>query len=240
MIHAYDEACLERASDTLGRMLDFAAHSLHRDPALMMGLFTATGLASRFGHGDIRLAAGMSGMELAYEILERSGLTYERTTPRHTRSLSAEYWLGRTLARAQWETGASFDQILSLFSLPGFISQYNERRMSFLDGLPLDINEAERASAIRSFGIDFSDSAAADIVYTLSPDSNVKRSADTPLKKMRIKNGLSQSGLAEASGIPLRTIQQYEQRQKDLSRASAEYIVKLSNVLCCAPASLLE
>ena len=64
--------------------------------------------------------------------------------------------------------------------------------------------------------------------------------ADTPLKIARIKNGLSQSQLAKACGIPLRTIQQYEQRQKDLSRARAEYLVALSRVLGCDPASLLE
>ena len=61
-----------------------------------------------------------------------------------------------------------------------------------------------------------------------------------PLKIARIKNGLSQSQLAKACGIPLRTIQQYEQRQKDLSRARAEYLVALSRVLGCDPASLLE
>ena len=66
-----------------------------------------------------------------------------------------------------------------------------------------------------------------------------KSSEDTALKKMRIKNGLSQSGLAEASGVPLRTIQQYEQRQKDLAKARAEYLIALSRVLGCDPSRLI-
>ena len=102
MTHAYDEVLLERAADSLGRMLDFSVHSLRQDAASMMELFCACGLASLFERGDIRTIAGMSGIELAYETMERSGLTYERTTPRHTRSLSGEYWCGRVLVRAQW------------------------------------------------------------------------------------------------------------------------------------------
>ena len=65
------------------------------------------------------------------------------------------------------------------------------------------------------------------------------RIEETPLKKMRIKNGLSQSGLAKASGVPLRTIQQYEQRQKDLAKARAEYLIALSRALNCDPSRLI-
>jgi len=39
MTHAYDEILLERASDSLGRMLDFAVHSLRQDAPAMMELF---------------------------------------------------------------------------------------------------------------------------------------------------------------------------------------------------------
>ena len=55
---------------------------------------------------------------------------------------------------------------------------------------------------------------------------------------MRI--GLSQKDLAEQSGVPIRTIQQYEQRQKNINKASAEYIVALSKILFCSPEELLE
>ena len=45
--------------------------------------------------------------------------------------------------------------------------------------------------------------------------------------------GLSQKELAEKTGIPLRTIQQYEQGQKDLTHASAESVVRLAKALYC-------
>jgi hypothetical protein len=38
----------------------------------------------------------------------------------------------------------------------------------------------------------------------------------------------------------LRTIQQYEQGQKNINKAQAEYIIKLSKALYCEPAALLE
>ncbi len=42
------------------------------------------------------------------------------------------------------------------------------------------------------------------------------------------------------SGVPLRTIQQYEQRQKHINKAQAEYLVMLAKALCCEVDSLLE
>lgn len=60
------------------------------------------------------------------------------------------------------------------------------------------------------------------------------------LKLLRKRAGLSQSQLAEETGIPVKTIQQYEQRRKDINKAQAEYVIKLSQVLCCKPQELME
>lgn len=278
MTRAYDKACLERAADTLGRMLDYSAYSLHYDIAAMMELFIACGAASSFERGDIRLIAGMSGTELAYEVLERSGIDYQRTQPRYTRGLSAEYWCGQTLARMQWASCRPFHQIMRSFSPAAFISAYGKSRLSFLDSLPLVMEAEKRSAELVSFGREFTEKAVSDLIGSYSGgkeapgedavltavrcDDNAKvpgsagttlkeeavsagavRSAlreETPLKRMRIKNGLSQSGLAAASGVPLRTIQQYEQRQKDLRKARAEYLIALSRALHCDPAQLLH
>ena len=43
-----------------------------------------------------------------------------------------------------------------------------------------------------------------------------------------------------AADIPLKTIQQYEQRQKNINKARAEYVIRLSRVLQCEPEDLLE
>ena len=239
MTHAYDEILLERASGSLGRMLDYSVYSLHYDVAVMTDLFIASGAAALFERGDIRTIAGMSGVELAYAVLERSGVPYERTQPRYTKGLSPEYWCGHTMAHIQWETGAGFDQIMRSFSPSGFISSYRNKRLSFLDALPLDISDEERSEKIMSFGTQFAEDAVSGFILPAGNGSYPYTTGDTPLRKMRIKNGLSQSGLAKASGVPLRTIQQYEQRQKDLSKARAEYLIAFSRALGCDPSRLI-
>jgi DNA-binding transcriptional regulator YiaG len=243
MIRAYDEILLDRAADSLGSMLDFAAHSLHIDANSMLTLFTASGTAARFGCGDIRMTLGMSGPELAYEVLYSSGLSYERTPPRHTMSQSAEYWFGHSVALAQWQLGVRFEELKNSISLKfsDFQSDYIAGRTKMLDELPQDISEEERARAARRFGGAFSESFADEIIYKMSSMVSAGKSQKmTRLKSARLKSGLSQSKLAKAAGIPVRTIQQYEQRQKDLGKARAEYIIKLARVLNCEPSSLLE
>lgn len=44
----------------------------------------------------------------------------------------------------------------------------------------------------------------------------------------------------DQSGIPVHTLQQYEQRQKNINKASAEYLVMLAKVLCCTVEDLVE
>ena len=63
---------------------------------------------------------------------------------------------------------------------------------------------------------------------------------ETNMKRLRKAAGLTQNELAKESQIPLRTIQQYEQRQKDINRAQVQYLIMLSRVLCCAPEDLVE
>lgn len=238
MTHAYDEICLPRASDTLGRMLDYAAYSLHHEIPAMMELFIASGEASCFERGDIRTIAGMSGIELAYEVLERSGITYDRTQPRYTKSLSAEYWCGYALAQIQWKSCAPFSRIIQKFSVQDFISEYAKDRFTFLDSLPLDISDSERSQLTREFGLTESEAAVSRFIRAAAGDSS--GIYGRTLKDLRIRRGLSQSGLAKAAGIPVRTIQQYEQGQKDLSRAGAAYLISLARVLNCEPSHLIR
>lgn len=63
---------------------------------------------------------------------------------------------------------------------------------------------------------------------------------ETNLKLQRQKAGLSQRELADLSSIPVRTIQQYEQRQKNINKAQAVYLVALAKVLYCEVEDLME
>ena len=59
------------------------------------------------------------------------------------------------------------------------------------------------------------------------------------LKFYRKKRKLSQKELATLSNIPIRTIQQYEQNQKDLDKANVTYLINLARVLNCNIEDLL-
>ena len=62
----------------------------------------------------------------------------------------------------------------------------------------------------------------------------------TNLKERRLAAKLTQRQLAEQSGVPLRTLQQYEQGQKNINKAQAEYVIALARATYCQPSDLLE
>ena len=211
MIRAYDKVYLDKARTGLGRMLDFAVYDLEYDIAEFFDLFISSGVAEGIERGEFSLIAGMSGVELAYRVLERSGVERERIQPRYTMDRSEEYWTGWALAYYQWETSLSFAEIVRcvpIKDIQRLYSPYHE----------MDIRQfCDRMNAL----------------YRASqPESNLKR--------LRSKVGLSQRELAEISGIPLRTIQQYEQRQKNINKAQAEYLVMLARALCCGVEDFIE
>ncbi len=211
MIHAYDKVYLEKARTNLGRMLDFAVYELKYDIESFFELFVSSGIAERFGRGDFSVIAGMSGVELAYEVLECSDINIERIKPMFTVNRSKEYWTGWALAYYQWETSMSFSKIaehIPIKDITALYSPYHE----------MDIRQ-------------FADKMN-ELYMSSKPETN--------LKLLRKKAGLSQKELSELSGVPLRTVQQYEQRQKDINKAKAEYVVALSRVLYCNAHDLLE
>lgn len=60
------------------------------------------------------------------------------------------------------------------------------------------------------------------------------------LKTIRESKEMSQSKLAEVSGVNLRTLQYYEQGYKDINKAQGITLLKLSQALECTIEDLLE
>ena len=211
MMNAYDKVYLEKARTVLGRMLDFVTHDLGYSLGKFYELFLASGVADRFGAGDYTVLVGKSGVELAYDVLEQSGIQVIRVKPNYPVDRSVEYWTGWALAYYQWETGLTFAEIDAYVPI---------QRVS-------DLYYPFHEMDIRQFFDKMNE------LYRLAkPDTN--------LKLYRQKADLTQKELAEASGVPLRTIQQYEQRQKKINKAQAEYLVMLARVLCCDVEAILE
>lgn len=211
MIHAYDKTYLDKARTALGRMLDFAVYDLKYDITDFFDLFLTSGAAQRFEQGDYTLIVGMSGVELAYKVLELSGRAQERIQPQYTVDRSEEYWTGWALAYYQWETALKFQEIVRCVPIQDIRRLYSPYHEMDIRQFCDKMNELYRMA---------------------KPETN--------LKSLRQKAGFSQRELAELSGVPVRTIQQYEQRQKNINKAQAEYLVMLAQALCCGVEDLME
>lgn len=60
------------------------------------------------------------------------------------------------------------------------------------------------------------------------------------LKLLRKSNGLTQKELSDATGIPLKSIGNYEQHVRDLNKASSIIVYKLAIALNCRMEDLIE
>lgn len=62
----------------------------------------------------------------------------------------------------------------------------------------------------------------------------------TKLQEIRKASGLSQSALAEASGVSIRMIQKYETQDRDINKASAISVYWLAEALKCDIKDILD
>lgn len=217
MIYAYDKLYLEKARVSLGRMLDFAVNQLHYNAEDFFLRFMESGIAGKFERGDSSTIAGKSGIENAYHVIEYT-LEYDSELEKALQieidfctDRSPFYWTGWALAYYQWTSGLKFEQITSYIPITEIVEMYHPYHEMDIRQFCEQMNNLYR-----------------------------RRKKDTNLKRFRRQAGMSQRELAEAAGIPLRTIQQYEQRQKSINRASADKIITLAHILMCTPESLLE
>ncbi len=211
MMHAYDNTYIEQAQIAMGTMFDYVVYDMHVDLETFFDLFINTGYAKRFAMGEPGVVVGRSGVELAYDVLYAAGLHPAWIQPRFTNNRSAEYWAGWALTYYVWYTTIDFDEIVRYIPLHELTELYNPYH-------EVDI-------------LQFVDSINA--LY-------LSRKAMTNLKFRRLTCGYTQSQLAQWADIPLRTLQQYEQRQKDINKAQAMTVIKLARILQCEPESLLE
>ena len=211
MMHAYDEMYLEKARIALGRMFDFVVYQLGYSIEKFFDLFISSGVSRRFENGDVDLLVGKSGVEIGYEVLDKTFGDVQTIEIEFTANRSEEYWTGWVLAYYQWMHGISFSKINEKISIRDILALYTPYH-------EMDIRQ----------------------VVDKLDEMMINKDEDTNLKKRRKAAGLSQSGLAKEVGVSVRTIQQYEQRQKDINKASAERMLAFANRLYCDVEDLME
>jgi len=211
-MNAYKETYLNNAADAFGNMMDYAVNDCGLDGDAFLHMFVTSGMAEQFGRGNPKIVAGMSGLDLASKVMQ--SVMGEAPSTSYTDTIdyrTPEYWAGWALAKYQWYCARSFPSILRSLPFSEITSRYNP------------LHEAD----ISKFYF-----VADNIIAESNPQTNLKR--------LREATGLSQSQLAEESQISLRSIQMYEQRNKDINKAQAITLAKISRVLGCEIEDLLE
>ena len=122
-----------------------------------------------------------------------------------------EYWLGWSLAYYQWERNIPFIFIYHQVDIEVVLLMYQKYHEM-------------------------------DITHFCDEIDRIRRlyKKESNLKKIRMSRGLSQKELAIITSIPIRTIQQYEQGQKNINNAQANYVVRLAEALSCSPKDIME
>lgn len=211
MIHAYDKNYLSLAQKNLACMIDYMVNELNVPLNTAWQYFLMSEMSVRFERGDCSVVAGISGIELACNVLKQANVSVSQENNRLTYERSTEYWTGWAIAYYQWDTGLRFNEINHAVSIDEVCMMYNPYHEMDIRQFADKMNE----------------------LYRL-------RKPETNLKRYRTLSGFSQSMLAERVGVPVRTIQQYEQRKKEINKAHAETLLRLAKVLNCNMEDLIE
>ena len=224
---AYEKIYLVDAMRSLGSMMDIGVNLEGIDADTLFEMFMISGVAAEFQKGNPRYIGGMSGEELLRETFARagwdeSGISQGRTgmeeadsqdPERQSMDKTPEYGEGWIMAYYQWKKGLAFRTIVELgLTMSRIMSMYILHEA--------DVSRFE---------------AAADRILS----DNIAKS-ETRLRKIRQARGYTQKELSEASGVKLRMIQLYEQRENDINKARAGTLYDLSRALGCDMEDLME
>lgn len=211
MTRAYQEIYLSKAQSVIGDAFDYAVNTCAILGADFVKLFIASSVSKRMENGEPAYLAGKSGIEIVREIVSETKGQELQIEPQEHFGRSKEYWIGWAIAYYQWYSGRKYSDIFKVFSFEDLQKMY------------YTLHEADITKFV-------------DIV-----DSKIKEYfSETNLKRIRTAYGFTQAELAERSGVSLRSIQMYEQRNKNINKASADSMYSLAKALGCTMEDLIE
>ena len=211
MTRAYQEIYLSKAQSVIGDAFDYAVNTCGIIGTDFVKLFIASSVSKRMENGEPAYLAGKSGIEIVREIVAETKGQELQIEPQEHFGRSKEYWIGWAIAYYQWYSGRKYSDIFKVLSFEDLQKMY------------YTLHEADITKFV-------------DIV-----DSKIKEYfPETNLKRIRTAYGFTQAELAERSGVSLRSIQMYEQRNKNINKASADSMYSLAKALGCTMEDLIE
>ena len=211
MTRAYQEIYLSKAQSVIGDAFDYAVNTCAILGTDFVKLFIASSVSKRMENGEPAYLAGKSGIEIVREIVAETKGQELQIEPQEHFGRSKEYWIGWAIAYYQWYSGRKYSDIFKVLSFEDLQKMY------------YTLHEADITKFV-------------EIV-----DSKIKEYfSETNLKRIRTAYGFTQAELAERSGVSLRSIQMYEQRNKNINKASADSMYSLAKALGCTMEDLIE
>lgn len=211
IVHPYQEIYLSKAQSVLGDAFDYAVNVCGIPSEDFVKLFIVSSISKRMERGEPAFLAGKSGIEVVVDVMaETKGQELHIELQEHM-GRSREYWIGWAVAYYQWCSGRKYRDIFKVVSFEDLQMMY------------YTLHEADISKFV-------------DII-----DTRMKEHFPTTnLKRIRTSYGLTQAELAKRSGVSLRSIQMYEQRNKDINKASVDTIYSIAKVLGCTMEDLVE
>jgi DNA-binding Xre family transcriptional regulator len=210
MIYAYDEVYVSLAQRVMGDMLDFAVNTLKVKLAEFYKMFLVSGMAHQFEIGNPTYVAGKNGCEVARLVMEECGCVCPAAEDVMYVDKSEEYWIGWALAYYQWQSNRTFLEIEHCVPVESMYGMY------------ATLHEADIS-----------------LYVDIMNEKCQKYMEQSRLRRLRTYANLSQSQLANASGVALRQIQLFEQGQRDIHKTQGETLMQLSKALNCKIEDLL-
>ena len=211
MTRAYQEIYLSKAQSVIGDAFDYAVNTCAILGTDFVKLFIASSVSKRMENGEPAYLAGKSGIEIVREIVAETKGQELQIEPQEHFGRSKEYWIGWAIAYYQWYSGRKYSDIFKVLSFEDLQKMY------------YTLHEADITKFV-------------DIV-----DSKIKEYfPETNLKRIRTAYGFTQAELAERSGVSLRSIQMYAQRNKNINKATADTMYSLAKALGCTMENLIE
>lgn len=211
-MRSYDAAYLPNGRKRLGWAFHHGIVDMGMNADDFSWLFSRSELGRLFGRGDPRVIAGMSGTEIAKELLREYGIIpHEGPITEPDLWIGDIYWAGWAVAYYQWYTGRPFDRIFEKVPLSEIIGMYHPFH-------EMDITEFVSEMEMRT----------------------MEHPTQSRLRSLRESMGWSQSELSEASDVDIRSIRIFEGDPKEIDEAPAKTVYRLASALCCSIEDLLE
>ena len=196
--------------EALADLFDICVNVVGQSGAAAARAFVASGLAQEFERQNPVFVAGKSGTDLVNLMLPFMGCT-QPVQPQDRLVRTVDYWVGFMVSYFQLRTGHRYAEIFERFP-------YDEIAESYWP-----LHEADDTKFLQVYQEKWS-----------------SRFEQTRLAKLREREGLSQAALARKAGVGLRSIQMYEQGNKNINHANGETLYRLSLALGCSMEDLLE